>query len=333
MDFKSTYEKVQQMKDKMVQMQRISESDNLIIGPSQSSKTTTTAVLQLASLYSQSSANYPCTVFPKNKPMIELIAHGMSIIEHGHSTIDASNDICHYKFNFRVEVPSSNGKKKVHQRNFTLPDSPGEALLPSVQDAMDAACTALNRQYRRQLIKQLKQARSLIMMIDSTDEESARNYFKNLITLLNEIGTGKLKITRVVILLTKADKYFSKYGKDALKMALETPPQHRARELFTLAALMGLKSYLPARAQIVCGWSSIYGFIPESGLANYDSKSDGLLSFNTNDSHAKRIDSWRPFRLTDAFVFITTGELNHLKPIEHTPEKDPEKVQLIKHVS
>jgi hypothetical protein len=124
-----------------------------------------------------------------------------------------------------------------------------------------------------------------------------------------------LPYRRVVVCLTKADKVFLPHARAAHQAAIEDDPRVRAADLMTRAALSALRQY-GRRTQIGACWVSAYGFIRDEGSANYDQRTDGLLTHpQGGSSHhvTAGIDAWEPFQVLDPFVWVATGRLGGVR--------------------
>ena len=81
---------------------------------------------------------------------------------------------------------------------------------------------------------------------------------------------------------------------------------------------MGIRNLLryldPAyQPGVHCGWTSVYGFVPGEGSANYDEQRETLLVYDQADPLFWQ--KWVPFRVLDPFIYLATGEPMSLQPI------------------
>src|SRR5207249_3956324 len=66
------------------------------------------------------------------------------------------------------------------------------------------------RKLRHAVLECGRRSQGLLLCVDSSDENRAEDFFKYLADLFRDIGRAPLPFRRVVVLLTKADKYFAR---------------------------------------------------------------------------------------------------------------------------
>jgi hypothetical protein len=170
---------------------------------------------------------------------------------------------------------------------------------------------------RAEAIIQLKTANHIMLCADCTDFHAAADFVQYLPTALMETGADRLACDKLVICLTKADKYVVDHPGIATRDEFHfEDPLQRAIQVISRVGINTLRFYLPDSAHIRAGWASVYGFEPKSGLPNYDPDNESLLiDASIEATPADILDRWRPYQIIDPFVFLTMGDAMGLKVI------------------
>jgi GTPase SAR1 family protein len=291
----------------------------VIIGPSGSGKTCLLGVLQLATGQLADQSDKALRILPVSADMGELIALSNAAVKDGGLSIAPTPGVKHYVFDYEVTHNTpGNIFRQVSQTRFSLIDTPGGALLGERTSwAEKGFVVERMEEARAEAIRQLKTADQIMLCADSTDELAAADFVRYLPTALMETGTGRLACEKLVICLTKADKYVIETDGIATRDEfLYEDPVSRAVRVISRAGLNTLRMYLRDDVEIRAGWASVYGFEPKGGLPNYDPERDGLLIDPTTEATpAEILERWQPYQVINPFVFLTTGEPMGLKKI------------------
>jgi GTPase SAR1 family protein len=295
----------------------------VIIGPSQSGKTSLLGVLQFATAQQAEQPDRALSIFPVSPDMGELIALSNAAAQQGRLPITATQSVKRYVFDYEITHNKHRGTfRQVSRTRFSMIDTPGGAVLGErsrwaeaglVVDEMEAA--------RAEVVQQLRTANYIILCADSTDDAAAVDFVQYLPTALMETGTGKLPCEKLVICLTKADMYSVEEPglgrRDNViyrdQFSYEDPVA-RALRVISRAGLNTLRMYLNENTEIRVGWASVYGFDPKDGRPNYNPESNGLLIDSTLGAKpADILERWQPYQVIDPFVFLTMGDTMDLK--------------------
>jgi hypothetical protein len=186
-------------------------------------------------------------------------------------------------------------------------DGPGGALFGNLNWGEITEGADVIAAYRRQLVAHARVSDGLMICLDATNETSGQLFFTNLPNILADMATNNvLRFNRVALVLTKAD-CIGPGGPDALARIKDSDPWDRAIKLLGADGLPQLLNYLrpEARRNVYCGWSSVYGFVPNDGSPNFDRESGRMLVWEVRGSDA--MHGWRPFRILDPFVYLANG--------------------------
>jgi GTPase SAR1 family protein len=285
----------------------------LMIGPSNSGKTTFLSALTLAAAQANQDrfnghGRGKRILRPQSEAMIRLHEAAALAIGEGRLPGKATEDVTAYQFNFEAEYPTALSKVFFgHSQilDFSMIDTPGGALLPNEMSGIDPM--------RHEVAQVGKNAEAVVLCIDSTDNKTASIFLQFMPRMLQLFADNEFQHRRIIILLTKADEYFRKYEYNAHKMAKEKSPWPRALELLTpLGGKQLLDSAASSRVQFLCGWVSAYGFLPD-GRPNFDPEHHRMIGLPELEGPARYIQSWRPFQVLDPLVFLSlphdSGEL------------------------
>src|ERR1043166_3097520 len=274
-------------------------SNCVIIGPAGSGKTSLLGVLQFATAQHAEQGDKAFRILPASADMGELIALSNASVRKGKLPIAATTGVKRYDFDYEVVHNAGGGMfRQVSRTRFRMIDTPGGALLGDRQSWAEKNLDVEEMaKARSEAIDQLRTANYIMLCADSTDEEATAEFIQYLPSALMEVGTSPLTCRRMVICLTKADKYVVD-TKGAISTNEEfqyEDPAARAKRVIGRAGLNTLKFYLRDDVDIRAGWASVYGFEAKSGLPNYDPETDGLLIDATIEATAADIlDRWHP---------------------------------------
>jgi hypothetical protein len=291
----------------------------LIIGPPESGKTALVCMLKHATLQPPEFNDHPdYKVFelPGSKPTHALFQLATDTIFKGKLPIIATQGVSQYDFSLEKRTSSESGlrnriiprrappQNQIHY--FRLFDGPGGAIfnMPG-GDGADRDMAA-EQVYRDLLIKEGRQSQGLIVCADGNNNNQIGALLKGLDDFMFEIGRP-LPFRRVAIVLTKADKSFTDKGPLAQEEILHTSPIKHMKTILGDHVLQLCLNWLDSSPQltVVCGWTSVYGFVHNQGCPNYDCENDQLLVYDRDNQRC--IDHWHPFRVLDPFVFMATG--------------------------
>jgi hypothetical protein len=250
---------------------------------------------------------------PSSPDMVDLIEFSNSPENLGQ--LPSTLDVRRYVFDYEV---THQNRDRVFQKNFhtrfSMIDSPGEALLG---DRKDWTNPVEMEKARVELLSELKTANFIVLCADSTDSASIIQFIRFLPRALSETGLRRLPCEKLVICLTKADKYVVEHPNlTTLDQFIYEDPKQCVDRVIGTEALSMLRWYLREDAEIRAGWASVYGFDPETGRANYDGVTEGLLiDASTGATPATILQRWQPFRIVESFVFLTAGISMNLKEI------------------
>ncbi|MGC3970378.1 MAG: GTPase domain-containing protein [Pirellulales bacterium] len=191
---------------------------------------------------------------------------------------------------------------KTGSARIAVLDPPGGVMLNGSEDErwMD---------FETQFYDFAKRARGMLFCIDVDRRETASEYFKRLPRFLSKLaGAGHLHFDRIVFLLTKADLAFESEGRGNLTRLERTNPVYFLKELLGPSLFNFLNYVDPSRTELACGWSSAYGFIPNDGSSNYDPGSNRLRTCHDGLTNSELIDRWRPYRVLEPLIYLTTGD-------------------------
>jgi hypothetical protein len=298
------------------------EEEYLIIGPSQSGKTCLVGVLDHASTM-VSPAQFE--INPENPDMERLIGQAGEVSRNGRMPWNATSATTTYKFSIRSQetpkfapltapvVPPRPDRLKVRKHMFQLLDGPGEALFPDSNDQSEMSNAGETKSPEQQLIELGRRSKGIILAIDVNDVSSVSKFFTSLGPALRKMANADhyVPFERMVLVLTKADKFFQENRRDAHKLALQANPWSEVQRLLGRAGMRNLTRFMHPnyRKRIYCGWASVYGFVPDEGSANFkkdDNGEESLAVYDPNDPFF--INKWEPFQILDPFVFLATGE-------------------------
>ena len=285
----------------------------LILGPTKSGKTSLLACLDLAVSARDPNAEPKLDVRPWNQDTTDLFHLARNTMRSGRIPIAGTAELRRYEFLLTLRRKKDfvlfKGREEETDYTFTMPDAPGGALF-SAQPADDLDMQMLTR-FRSEQIDLLKVADGLIICLDPTDRDVALSFFIDLPKFLAETGQRRLPVSRVVVVLTKADKIVSRHGRNAFRELARLSAREFGQKILTQHGMNALRTFLPRETRIGFCWTSIYGFL-DTGETNYDVTGDCLLYHPESApgkaiSAAEAISRWRPFQIFDPFLFAGTG--------------------------
>jgi GTPase SAR1 family protein len=285
----------------------------VIIGPTQSGKTSLLGALQFATAQVADQPGMFLRILPISEHMADLIEFSNSPENVG--KLPGTASVRRYEFVYEVTHKSWDRMfQKVSRTRFSMIDSPGGALLGdrkgwSKEDEMQEA--------RAELMSELRRAKYIMLCADSTDTDSTAQFIRFLPRVLSETGQERLPCEKLVICLTKADKYVVEHESVTTldEFAYEDPLKQVDR-VIGREAMATLKMYLNRDVEIRAGWASVYGFDPETRRPNYDKLSDGLLADASAVVERREVlERWRPYQIVDPFIFLTAGLSLNLRKI------------------
>ena len=285
----------------------------VIIGPTKSGKTSLLGILQLATAKVAEQPARSLRILPASRDMVELIEFSNALENLGQ--LPGTLGIKRYVFDYEVTHKNRDRMFKQNVRTrFSMIDSPGGALLGDRKtwtnpEGMEEA--------RAELVSDLKTAKYIMLCADSTDDASAAQFIQFLPGALSETGQERLPCEKLVICLTKADKYVVEHQSMTTRdeFAYEDPIK-QVNRVIGRETIATLKMYLNDDVEIRAGWASVYGFDPETGRPNYDRETGGLLiDASTGASYAEILERWQPYRIEEPFIFLTAGLPTNLKKI------------------
>ena len=312
----------------------------LICGPSGAGKTSLLASLQLAADIGTVSSwpggvrLFPATnrrgVPPAKPGGVDDATAGVNVsrrwhearttIREGRLPVKATAEITSYAFDLEMDHYDFWAAVLHGQRlnvRYRLVDGPGGSLLPKGLVTGDEDLV-MQGAFRSQLIEKARESESLVLCVDGNDDSQSSAFFGGLSDLLSEMrGTGEpyLRFESIVIVLTKADEFFERYGTSAANLAARADPWSRAVELLTDSGMANLLDQTnPSDTELLCGWASAYGFSAD-GAPNFDQQRNRMRSWEPNIREQDVIKSWRPFQILDAFVYLSVGELGGLRAL------------------
>jgi GTPase SAR1 family protein len=299
----------------------------MIIGPSGSGKTSLIGVLQFATGRLARQPNKRLRMLPASADMNELIGLSNAAVEHGRLPIPSTRQIKRYIFDYTVsQSDSGNMFRQTDSTRFSMIDTSGGAILGDAQTWAEAGFDVEEmKKARAEAIAQLKSASYIILCADATDNKAAAYFVRHLPNLLAETGTERLACEKLVICLTKADRYVANHDRITTQEQFRyEDPIERAVHVISDVSLNILAMYLREDVEIRAGWASVYGFDPKTGLPNYDPDNDCLLINTSIDAEpADILERWHPYQLIDPFVFLTTGDTMGLKKMPTLEEGLP----------
>jgi hypothetical protein len=291
----------------------------MIIGPPESGKTALVCMLKHATAQPREHNDHPgYKVFelPGARDTHALFQKASETIYKGRLPIIATQGVSQYDFSLEKDLlPESERRSRLfshrahtqnHVHYFRLFDGPGGAIFKqSDGDGADRDAGS-EKDYRDLLIKEGRNSQGLIVCADGNDSNKIGAFLTGLDDVMYEIGPH-LPFRRIAFILTKADKFFADHGPLAEKKAAETSPVKHLKDIIGDVALQMFLNRFDANSQItvVCGWTSVYGFVHNQGCPNYDCEKDQLLVYDP--ANQRCIEHWHPFRVLDPFVFMATG--------------------------
>jgi hypothetical protein len=288
----------------------------VIIGPTESGKTSLLGSLQFATAQVADQREISLRILPVSDEMVKLIEFSNSPKEVGQ--LPGTQGVRRYVFDYEVTHKSPHRMfKKVSRTRFSMIDSPGGALLGDENTWQPGVEPEEMRKARKDIISELGSAKYIMLCADSTDEARTSQFIRFLPRVLSETGQQRLPCEKLVVCLTKADKYVVDHpGMTTLDEFAYEDPLKRMQRVVGREALNTLKFYLNEEVEIRAGWASTYGFDPETGRPNYDRDTKGLLiDSSTGATEADILERWRPYQVVDPFIFLTAGLPMGLKKI------------------
>jgi hypothetical protein len=284
----------------------------VIIGPTQSGKTSLLGILQLATAKAAEQQGLALRMLPSSSDMVDLIEFSNSPENLGR--LQSTLGVKRYVFDYEV---THQNRDRVFQKDFnarfSMIDAPGEALLGDTTAWTDPVM----KKARAELVSELKTTNFIVLCADSTDSTSIIQFIRFLPRVLSETDLKRLPCEKLVICLTKADKYVDEHPNITTldEFAYEDPKECADRVIGTDALNM-LRWYLSEDAEIRVGWASVYGFDPETGRPNYEKDTGRLhVDVSTGATPAETLQRWQPYRIVEPFIFLTAGLAMNLKTI------------------
>ncbi len=287
------------------------ERESLIIGPSNSGKTSLVAALQLSSSNDLvTRKRYGVSIIPRNKAMQEVSDQAWKAIQYGRLPIGATTIPTEYVFEYSRKSRGLFAKLFMggKQSNlFRVTDGPGGDIITG--ETVDLNQHNTNHQ---KLIAKAKKCHSLVLCIDSIDYDRSPEFIKGIPKFFYDLGEHQF--SSVIILLTKADSYFHQYGRLALRKAQRSDPWPTLYKILTPAGLGAILTYCNREdTELIAGWCSAYGFIPKTGEANFNFENDCMATYDGNLWSIPKVSrSWRPFAVTDFLTYLAVRELGML---------------------
>jgi GTPase SAR1 family protein len=291
----------------------------VLLGAVASGKTSLIGVFQFATTQLPKQPHRTLRIFPASLDTGELITLTNSVVQRGRLPLPATATVNRYDFECEVTHDALGGiARQVSRTRLSIVDTPGGTVLGNRQIYGESGLNLeVMKEARAEALHQLKTADHIILCVDSTDEDAAAELLKHLPLALMETGTTQLACEKLVICLTKADKYVMNHpGIRTRDELLYEDPAARALHIISRPILNTLRYYLREDVDIRVGWTSIYGFEPEHGLPNYDPENDSLrIDATTDMKHADILERWHPYMVADPFLFFATGDPMGLKTI------------------
>lgn len=316
----------------------VSQPGYLIIGPMRSGKTCLLATLETAAVLANADRPGTYSVFSENKQMQDMRQRALrDMYEQGGIHLPPSDNTTTYEATLTCPTPppapagrwprlgAAPPPPVPMSHRFQLLDGPGEALFGDEQDWKTGDTTAVG-QYREQLIQQGKVSRGLIICVDADDRKMGGLFFLHLTPMLEQMSSNhRLPFDRVAVVLTKADQVVSADGYAARERLEAKNVWDQLVSVIGRGSIPNLMRYLKddARTQVCCGWSSVYGFVPDDGSPNFEIGKDGvgrLAVFEEPDGGF--LNKWEPYRVLDPFVYVATGDKMGMTPITETQYKE-----------
>lgn len=287
----------------------------VIIGPSGSGKTSLVALLaHAAPQQARDDRRLECEFRPINDHMKSKAKDALDLVVKGGWALSATHGLDDFEFDFRVRRKDRSLAPAAVKR-FVLKDSEGGLLFADSNS--DKADT------RSALIEAVAMADGIIICADATNTvyadqsyNTAQMFVAHFPSILAGMGRRKLRCERIVFCLTKAERLVADYKHGAMRRLETADAAKTCRRLIGDANINLLKSYLRPDAEVMAGWSSIYGFDMETGKANFEG--DGNRTVADRAPNSLKL---RPFRLHEPFVFLTTGEPMNLQSLFTADEK------------
>lgn len=283
----------------------------LIIGPSKAGKTALLGCLNHMAdnryqkdcregEYNPYEDGIQIMVFPRSDPMAELFELTAKTIAQGRLPIKANEETTEYKFEFEVRLEWFSCSP--FNATFSCLDGPGGALFPN-EALPDDTDFSLIEKFRKELIERLKRTEALIICIDPNDEESCSLFYQCMPRILTHVQRPA-PWKYLLFCLTKTDKYFLNYGREALATVNSSNPFQTCHKLLGTAGVNTILKYVGRQTKVGACWCSAYGFVEETGEANYNQAEDKLLIYGPFNSRIV-IEKWRPYQVIDPLVYLT----------------------------
>lgn len=298
-----------------------SEKKCFIIGPTESGKTSLLGILQFATAQQADQPKRALRILPASPDMAELIELSTEVIDNvTFAGLPGTQEIKRYAFDYEVtDNPRDGLFRRERRTRFSMIDMPGAAVLGSEEDWAAAGLdTGVMREARKEAVEQLRSANYIMLCADSTDEARTSQFIRHLPRILMETGVKRLACEKLVVCLTKADKFVVEHPAITTREEFEhEDPVKRARRVISDAGLNTLKMYLrEENIRIMAGWASVYGFEPETGRPNYSADDRRILiDAEMNATAADILERWQPYQVIDPFIYLTAGDPMGLKNV------------------
>ena len=281
-----------------------------VLGPPQGGKSALIAALQLAARNVDEAAwgANDVDVETECDATRELFHQFASVIrdQEGRLQIPASDDVVTYELTLRIRRRGMLRRKERQQR-FAFIDAPG-GVMTNNGGGQHIDHVEMCR-FRQRVVAALCEADGFILCVDPNDKDVSAGFFGDLPRLLGQVRRLNGPFKRIVICLTKADIYFNRYGDRAQYRADTNDPVPLAHRLLTGQGMSTLRSLAISGKDTKIGycWTSIYGFVGETGHANLDPERGGLAVSARDYSSTDIAATWRPYNVIEPFIFASTG--------------------------
>lgn len=361
----SADDSLKEQRPNVIPEQPFQEGTCVIIGPSNTGKTSTLLSMWQACDLPEENENFFLKFIPSEE--IALLRKRAVEILLQKEVIKATDSIGDYDFQLQFILPPRRiwQKERGYKINMSVRDGPGGALFPTEIDELDHLNTAMHA-WRSNLVSKARGSEYLILCVDSQSARKTKNaqllhqhlpelvedllvpcsslfrskgIFRNFFRLLQrfffvggkkearELKSRYLPFKRILILFTKVDLICAeaseknKYWDSPMDLADYIAPLQQAEELLGLNILNLIKSSLHPDASFAVGFSSAWGFDPETGEPFVGP--DGSLRLTKLLSEAELLKSWNPYGIRDALFYIATGNERGL--VKVVREKDIKK--------
>lgn len=314
----------------------------MMIGPTESGKTTLLKVLRLAAARKLSDGT-EVSVAPENPYAKQIFGEALSISKTGvfGRTGTLAPTECTFTISCEVEKdalvnnwvdkakpgirawiegtvekvnePRTERIKEESVMRLTVLDGAGGDILGRAHDDKMEDQGAV-KDSRSRLIELAAKSVALIVCVNASDSKSTEAFFRDFQEFFDDVKEygGQVPFQRVAIVVTQADRLVEDFGSTALSELEQRDASAEASKAMGFFALSGLFQALSpeARERVYAGWASVYGFIPMEGSVNFDSEQNRMAIFKEDD--ARWTENWFPYGVVAPFVFACTGKTSNL---------------------